>query len=185
MTDDLIVRAKAKEPAAQEELYKKHVTRLYRYIFSAINDVTATEDLVSTVFARVFTNLDSFRGDAAFSTWLYSITRNELYKYYTEKKIAADIYVPFEEEVLPAKEETEVDERSEKSDREAIQKEEDAKERVAVLFSKLPAQYSEILKLKYLMRMTFSEMALALNITKNYAKVLHNRAIKKANKLFL
>jgi len=182
---ELIERAKSHDKKAMEELYNAHVDKLYRYIYSNICDSAAAEELTSTIFAKVLMNLPQFRGDAAFSTWMYSITRNELYKYYTEKKVAADIYIPFEEEELAVGAEDEVIDISVKeADELEIKREQDAKSKVNLLFAKLPAQYSEVLRLKYLMQLTFSEIANTLNITKNYAKVLHNRAIKKANKLF-
>lgn len=182
MIDELVQKAQQGDKSAMEQLYTKNVQRTYRYILSNISDTSSAEDVTSTVFAKAFGNLAAFKGDASFATWLYAITRNELYKYYTEKKIATDIFAPFEEEELV---DTTFDEKEPTEDELRIfQEEEHAKEKVALLFSKLPQKYSEILRLKYLMSMTFSEMAIAMNITRNYAKVLHNRAIKKAHKLF-
>ncbi len=180
MTDEIVQKAQQGDKQAMELLYTKNVQRTYRYILSNISDTTSAEDLTSTVFAKAFTNLAAFKGDASFATWLYAITRNELYKYYTEKKIATDIFAPFEEDELADI----IEEESLDNDIIDLEREKNAKKKVDLLLSKLPYKYSEILRLRYLMNMSFSEVALAMGITKNYAKVLHNRAIKKSNKLY-
>jgi RNA polymerase sigma factor (sigma-70 family) len=39
------------------------------------------EDATQEVFIAVYHNLDTFRGDAAFSSWLYRVARNQIYGY--------------------------------------------------------------------------------------------------------
>jgi RNA polymerase sigma-70 factor, ECF subfamily len=39
-------------------------------------DVAEAEDLAQEAFMQVFRNLNSFRGDSAFSTWLHRIAVN-------------------------------------------------------------------------------------------------------------
>lgn len=39
-------------------------------------DVADAEDLTQEAFLQVFRNIKSFRGDSAFSTWLYRIAVN-------------------------------------------------------------------------------------------------------------
>ena len=47
---------------------------LWCYRFTGERDLAG--DLAQDVFLRAYRNIDSFRGDARFSTWLYSIARN-------------------------------------------------------------------------------------------------------------
>jgi len=54
-------------------LTKDAVFRICRHIVGSYHEA---EDVMQEVFMKVYTSLDSFRGEAAFSTWLYTVARN-------------------------------------------------------------------------------------------------------------
>jgi RNA polymerase sigma-70 factor (ECF subfamily) len=58
------------------QLFERHQSRVAAWCYRAIGDVNAATDLAQEVFLKAFQNLDSFRGQSKFTTWLYSITRN-------------------------------------------------------------------------------------------------------------
>jgi RNA polymerase sigma-70 factor, ECF subfamily len=60
-----------------EELFKRHYVRVARWCFRYTNDRESAADLAQEVFLKAHRNFDSYRGQARFSTWLYSIARNE------------------------------------------------------------------------------------------------------------
>ena len=70
----LIARVRAGDGAAERTLYDAHVDRVYRLAFRLAGDDTLAQDFTQETFIRAFDKLDSFRGDAAFSTWLHTIT---------------------------------------------------------------------------------------------------------------
>lgn len=74
--DKLIRRAQAGDEHAFATLFQLHKNRVYSVCLLMTKDVTDAEDLTQEVFLQVFRTLGSFRGDAAFSTWLYRITVN-------------------------------------------------------------------------------------------------------------
>ncbi len=59
-----------------ETLYNRYVTKVYRRCLSLIKDTMKAEDFTHDIFLRVHSNLSSFREQATFSTWLYSISYN-------------------------------------------------------------------------------------------------------------
>ena len=70
----LIARVRAGDSAAQRALYDAHVDRVYRLAFRLAGDDALAQDFTQETFIRAFDRLGSFRGDAAFSTWLHTIT---------------------------------------------------------------------------------------------------------------
>lgn len=71
---ELIARARDGEPRAFRELYDGHVDRVYRLAFRMCGEEDMARDMTQDAFIRAYERLDQFRGDAAFSTWLHSIT---------------------------------------------------------------------------------------------------------------
>jgi RNA polymerase sigma-70 factor (ECF subfamily) len=70
----LIARVRTGDSAAQRALYDAHVDRVYRLAFRLAGDDALAQDFTQETFIRAFDRLGSFRGDAAFSTWLHTIT---------------------------------------------------------------------------------------------------------------
>jgi RNA polymerase sigma-70 factor (ECF subfamily) len=65
----------AREDAAAE-LFLRHQSRISRWCFRFTHDRESASDLAQEILLRVFRNLDSYRGECRFSTWLYVIARN-------------------------------------------------------------------------------------------------------------
>jgi RNA polymerase sigma-70 factor (ECF subfamily) len=57
------------------EIYAEFQPKILRYL-SRMAGETEAEDLTQEVFARVASSLESFRGEAQLSTWLYRIATN-------------------------------------------------------------------------------------------------------------
>lgn len=64
-------------------LYEANLSRVYRYIYYRVRDVTVAENLTSAVFEKALTKFNNYRSDKAlFSTWLFSIARNTVIDHY-------------------------------------------------------------------------------------------------------
>jgi RNA polymerase sigma-70 factor (ECF subfamily) len=59
--------------AGLAELYKD---RLHQFILCILGPDREAEDIAQEAFVQIYKSMGSFRGDCAFSTWAYSITRN-------------------------------------------------------------------------------------------------------------
>ncbi len=71
---ELIAQARGGDPGAQRALYDGHVDRVYRLAFRMAGDEELARDFTQDAFIRAFERLGEFRGDAAFGTWLHTIT---------------------------------------------------------------------------------------------------------------
>src|ERR1700676_2969204 len=74
--DTLVQRAQRGDEQAFATLYQLHNKRVYSVCLRMTTAVAAAEDLAQEAFIQAFRNLKSFRGNSAFSTWLYRIAVN-------------------------------------------------------------------------------------------------------------
>jgi RNA polymerase sigma-70 factor (ECF subfamily) len=72
----LVERAQRGDEQAFAALYQLHNKRVYSVCLRMTKDVGEAEDLAQEAFIQVFRNLNSFRGNSAFATWLYRIAVN-------------------------------------------------------------------------------------------------------------
>lgn len=63
--------------AAVDELFSRHYERVARWCLRLAADREAAADLAQDVFLKAHRHLASFKGSSRFSTWLYTIMRNE------------------------------------------------------------------------------------------------------------
>jgi RNA polymerase sigma factor (sigma-70 family) len=75
-------RALGSGPAADAligELFQRYQSKVALWCFRITGQREMAADLAQDVFLKAFRNLDSFRGAARFSTWLYSVARNHCF----------------------------------------------------------------------------------------------------------
>jgi len=72
----LIEKAKNGNKGAFSILVNKYYPRVYATLFSFTKSKEDSEDLSQQTFIKVWQQLDSFRGDSAFFTWVYRIAIN-------------------------------------------------------------------------------------------------------------
>ena len=68
-------RASAGDVEAFERLYRRHVPRIHGLTRRMLGEDLADE-VTQDVFVRAWKKLDTFRGDAAFGTWLHRVAVN-------------------------------------------------------------------------------------------------------------
>src|SRR5271154_574285 len=81
MTDEELIAAHREgwgptRDEAIEELFHRHQARIVRWCYRFTRDRESGLDLAQEIFMRAFRNLDRYRGECRFSTWLYVIARN-------------------------------------------------------------------------------------------------------------
>jgi RNA polymerase sigma-70 factor (ECF subfamily) len=72
---------------AFEALYQRHYRRVYNLCLRMLNDASEAEDLTQEVFIQLYRKIKSFRGDSAFSTWLYRLTVNQVLMHFRKKQV--------------------------------------------------------------------------------------------------
>jgi RNA polymerase sigma-70 factor, ECF subfamily len=73
---ELISRAREGDPQACAAIFDLHRRRVYSTCLLMTKNVWDAEDLMQDAFIQIFRGLSSFRGDSAFSTWIYRVVVN-------------------------------------------------------------------------------------------------------------
>ena len=147
-------------------LMDKYQSMVYNICSKYSNSVEEAEDLTQDIFLKVFESLSKFRGESEFSTWLYTVSRNELkMKYRKTKKI--------EQEVTELKEEslfTKLKKWKEHITPEVELLKEEYKSKITQLLNKLPSNYKTPLLMYYFDNMSYQEISTKLNLKMNTLK---------------
>ncbi len=69
-------RLKARDETAFNELMELYQRRVFALCFRFLNDREEAEEITLDTFTQVFRSIDSFRGDAKLSTWLFRVAVN-------------------------------------------------------------------------------------------------------------
>jgi RNA polymerase sigma-70 factor (ECF subfamily) len=72
----LVRQAQEGDATAFEQLYRANVRRIYALCYRLAGEATLAEELAQDVFVKAWQKLATFRGESAFSSWLYPIAVN-------------------------------------------------------------------------------------------------------------
>jgi RNA polymerase sigma-70 factor (ECF subfamily) len=84
-TDEELIRdvRACTDPSIRREvldtLFLRYHSRIAVWCYRTTGNRDSATDLAQEILLKAYQNLDGFRGDAKFSTWLYSITRNHCF----------------------------------------------------------------------------------------------------------
>ena len=84
---ELVQRAKAGDLDAFEMLTTRHEQRVYSLAMRMLRQEQDAEDVTQQTFLSALQNLDGFRGEASFSTWLLRIASHAALKLIRKRKV--------------------------------------------------------------------------------------------------
>ena len=152
-------------------IYTQYRDKVFGFVRSKIYNQTEVEDIVHTVFLKVYGNLDKYdETKASLSTWIYIITRNTVYDYLKDKR---------DHPVLELIENTE--ESEEKTDDSILNQE--ALEELACALQKLPQNQRDIIILIYYKNLDRRKVAQMFGMTYGQVRYLHDKAMKRLGEL--
>jgi len=151
-------------------LYEEHVARVYRFVFSHVGNREDAEDVTSQVFIKAYKKLERFEGNGLLENWLFQIARMAVADFWRER---------YKLQSVPLADSWDV-----ASPDGARDFDDDAREeRVRHLLEQLPANYRQVLELRFLQRCSIAEVARAMNISEVHARVMQFRALRRAAQL--
>jgi RNA polymerase sigma-70 factor (ECF subfamily) len=163
----LVDRFKQGDPSAFDEMVSRYWDRIYAMVNQLLRNSQDAEEVTQDAFIRAHRGLVNFRGESAFSTWLYQIATNlarNRYWYWWRRK--RDHTVSFDQpvsadnettlaELIPAELET-------PGDATVTQ---EFVNRIAESMEKLSPKHREILILRNVKNLSYEEIAVILGIS--------------------
>ena len=166
---DLVAACQNGDETAFRKLVEKTQEDVYNLAYHMLDNAQEAEDMTQEVYLRVWRGLSDFRGEAKFTTWLYSITTNVCLN--RRRHFARRLHVVDDEKAL----EESISKHGNPA--EATIKE----EQKAVLWKTvnyLPAKYRTVIDLFYHKQLSYEEIAEILSIPLGTVKGHLNRARK-------
>jgi RNA polymerase sigma-70 factor (ECF subfamily) len=163
----LLERFRQGDDRAFDDIVHLYRDRIFRRVFGMLKNHEDAEEVTQDTFLRARRGLESFRGDAAFSTWLYQIATNLAHNRYwfwwrrrRHAAVSLDAMVSPEAnltlaEVLP--------DESPDPGEDAVTQE--LVERVQAAMEKLSPAHREILTLRNVRNLSYEEIAAQLDLS--------------------
>jgi RNA polymerase sigma factor (sigma-70 family) len=152
-------------------LYSRYCDKVYRKCLMFTKDPAKAEDFAHDIFLRLTVRLSSFKEQAKFSTWLFSITYNyctdQLRSSRRKGEVLMDENMDWQEE----------DNDSDLAEMEAS--------RLKKALSALSMEEQSLLLMKYQDDVSIREMSNVLNLTESAIKMRLKRAKEKLRKKYL
>ena len=151
-----------------DEIYRENAAMLYKYLCGLTQDSGLAEELTQETFFQAIKGIDKFRGDCKISVWLCGIAKKlwykELEKRSRHKTVPLDDCVPSTENIES--------------------KSLDNLEKIEIfrLMHNLDDMTKEVMYLRLAGELQFSEIAVILGKTENWARVTYYRGKQKIMK---
>jgi RNA polymerase sigma-70 factor (ECF subfamily) len=168
--DRLVALARQGERQALVVLYHRYVAEVFGFAMNGLGDREDAEDVTAETFARVVDNLDAFRGESSFRTWLYAIARNQVRDVY--RRNGRHPVAALDVSRLAAAEASDGAAAGEGVPRWSTQG--------RAVLERLPENYRAVLTLRILEERSVRETAHRLGLSEGNVKVLQHRALKRA-----
>ena len=162
---DLVLINRALEtgdPAAYSELMRHYRDRLYFSIYEKIGDKEISKDLTIESLGKAFKKLHLYKPDFAFSTWLFTVTRNHCIDYLRRNKLPT--FSIDKMMIDDDGKQTNFDLKSEDLNPEQVLMK---KQRIKILRSivnQLKAKYRDLVRLRYFKEFSYEEISEELQL---------------------
>jgi len=172
--EQLVERAQDGDRGALGELLERYERRTYNLAFRLMGNHADACDAAQEALVRVCIRLHNFRGDSAFSTWLYRVVTNtcldELRRRGRLRHSSLDEAVPLEEGTVPRQAVDETEGPVECAERHEIQA------AVQRAINRLPYEYRIVVILRDIQDLSYQETASILGTTLGTIKSRLHRA---------
>lgn len=173
----LVERAQRGDKRALETLIERYQEPLLTYISKITPNLEDAKDIRQETFQKLYSNLESYSSQYAFSTWLYTIAKNSAYDHHRKMKrrplsapLKGESEEPLYEGSIPGPEKTMISKQS--------------VEKITTTIRELPPLYREVAELRFIQGYPLEEIANKLNLPLNTVKTRVRRAKENLEQLW-
>lgn len=162
----LIARAKTGDADAVSALYQAYANAIFRYVSYRVESAMVAEDITADVFLRMVRELGNYddRG-FPFGAWLFAIARNLIQDHYRNKHYKTHV-------------ELTEDRPSDDTDPFETLAQHEERAHLQAALASLPQDYQDVLILRYMQNLSYSEVAHILGKSELALRTLQHRALK-------
>jgi RNA polymerase sigma factor (sigma-70 family) len=162
------------DESAFADLMDRYKKPVYHMILKMVRNVDDAEDLTIEAFAKAFKNLNRFKKDYTFSTWLFRIATNNAIDFIRKKKLDTFSLNSSYSDESGESVNIDVEDGNLAPDEETIKTQKI--ELVQMFVTKLPAKYQRLVKLRYFDELSYEEIAEELDAPLGTVKAQLHRA---------
>ena len=155
---------------AFEHIVKKYEKKVYNLALRYLKNRDDALDLSQEVFIRVYNNLAQFRGDSQFSTWIYRVTYNKCVDMLRKtQKLRRNVVMSTDDENF----------FETRDCRASIEEDYEGRETLVTvmkIIDTLPSEQRDVVILRYIKDLSYSQIADVLEIAEGTVKSRLNRA---------
>lgn len=176
-SDDKELVKELQDPAscrkAFGEVIRKYSEPLYWQIRRMVNNHDDANDLLQNTFMKAWSSIDSFRGDAKLSTWLYKIAINESLTFLERERKRLNVSIDDESAHLihAIEADTNIDG-------------DELKKELRKAIATLPEKQRLVFNMKYYDELTYEKMSEILGTSVGALKSSYHLAVKKIEQYF-
>lgn len=162
----MIAQAQQGDEAAVSALYETYLQAIFEYIRYRVDSTALAEDLTAEVFLRMVRNLPNYKEKGIpFRAWLYRIAANLLIDHYRQhqKNSVVSLSEDYEND--------DTDPLNRLADEERFL-------RLRQAMRELPADYQDLLVLRFVEELPHGEIAKIMNKTAMALRAMQHRALK-------
>jgi RNA polymerase sigma-70 factor, ECF subfamily len=177
LDDGELVRLSLKDPDNFSYLINRYQAKILYYIRRlGVNSLEESQDVAQDIFLKVYLNLNDFKSDLKFSSWLYRIAHNQVISNFRRHRARAEAYSSpldevalnsLSEDILP---DSQIDKKILASS-------------LMKAIDKLEPRYREIIILKFFEEKSYQEISDILKRPEGSVASLLNRAKKSLKKI--
>ena len=165
--DELLLIEKIQKEKDKEsfgKVYDLYAKKVYNKCFQMVQNQKNAEDLTHDIFIKVYLNINSFRKESSFATWIYSISYNTCINFLKKEKNHIDLTEEIEEE------------HTEPEENELFQI---SSAKIEGILKEIDHSSRMILMLKYQDLMSIKDIAETMNLKESAVKMRIKRAKSK------
>ena len=158
---NLVGKAKDGDQKAYAELMQRYKDSIYFMALKMVNNKDDAMDLTVETFGKAFENIEKYKPDFAFSTWLFRIATNNCIDFIRKKRVSL---VSINSMVDEDGDDRPLQIKSDTLNPEETSIKKQQQEQLKIIVDKLPLRYKTLIILRYFEEQSYEEIAQQLDL---------------------